>query len=71
MLALSLTSALYIAPRIDAIRAEVDGPIATLPDTDARKVRFGELHGASNGLMLVTLLAGTWLLWIEAKDGPK
>ena len=68
MLAMSLTTGLYIAPRIDAIRADVDGPVAALPDADARKAAFGQLHGASNGLMVVTLLAGVWLIWVETRD---
>lgn len=68
MLAFSLTSGLYVAPRIVALRAEVGGPMAELPDRDARKVEFGQLHGASNALMLLTMLAGTWLIWVETRD---
>jgi uncharacterized membrane protein len=68
MLAASVASGLYLAPRIDTIRDSVQGPVAQLEDTDARKVEFGRLHGASNGLMLVSLLGGLWLMWIELRD---
>jgi MFS family permease len=68
MLAVSVAAGLYIAPRIDAIRDEVHGTVQALPDDDARKVEFGRLHGLSNGLMLATVIAGVWLVWIELRD---
>ena len=68
MLAMSLATALYIAPRIDAIRQSTTGTVAGLPDTDPRKGEFGRLHGFSNGLMLVTLLCGVGLIYAELKD---
>jgi Domain of unknown function (DUF4149) len=69
MLAMSVVTSLVLAPRIDRIRESVTGTVAALPDTDARKVEFGRLHGASTGLMLVTLLAGLGLMWAEVRDG--
>ena len=68
MLGLSVVSVVVIAPRIDAIRRGIDGPIANLPDTDPRRVEFGRLHAASNGLMIVTLIAGLGLLAVEMRD---
>jgi hypothetical protein len=68
MLALHLTSMLWVSPRIDEIREDVGGPIATLPDDDPRRADFGLLHGASTGLMLMTLAAGLGLLWAETRD---
>ncbi|HUF48028.1 MAG TPA: DUF4149 domain-containing protein [Vicinamibacterales bacterium] len=68
MLAASLVSGKVIAPRIDTIRVEAGSAVAALPDTDDRKAQFGRLHGLSNGLMLLTLLAGAWMLWVEMKD---
>jgi hypothetical protein len=68
MLAVSVVTVVAIAPRIDAIQASVTGTIAALPDTDARKVAFGRLHGLANALMLVTLAAGVGLLWAEMRD---
>lgn len=68
MLTFSLVSGLVLAPRIDAIRRETPGAIAALPATDARRVEFGRLHGASDVLMILTLVAGLGLLWYEARD---
>jgi uncharacterized membrane protein len=68
MLAVSLTAGLYIAPRIDGIRDSVHGPVQRLADDDPRKLEFGRLHGISTGLMLGTMLAGVWLMWIELRD---
>jgi hypothetical protein len=69
MLAASLVAGLGLAPRIDAIRRSTDGPVAALPDSDARKARFGRLHGWSNGLMAFVLAGGLWLTWAEMQDG--
>jgi Domain of unknown function (DUF4149) len=68
LLAVSLVTTFVITPRIVAIRDTVGVSIERLPDTDARRVTFGRLHGAANGLMLVTLVAGLGLLWIETID---
>ena len=40
-----------------------------LPDGDASKTEFGRLHGASTTLMMLTLVAGAGLVWMEMKDG--
>jgi len=69
MVAASVGSALFIAPRIDAIRTSVSGPVAALSETDPRRVDFGRWHGISTGLMFATLVAGAWLLRAEMKDG--
>jgi hypothetical protein len=68
MVGLSVTATLVIAPRIEAIREAAPGGIATLPDDDPRRIEFGRLHGASTGVMIVTLVAGLGLLWAEARD---
>jgi hypothetical protein len=69
MLAMSLAAGLWIAPRIDRLRGSTDGPIANLPDGDASKIEFGRLHAASTALMVLTLIAGAGLVWMELKDG--
>lgn len=68
LLTISLVGGLMIAPRIDAIRRSTTGPVASLPDTDSRRTEFGRLHGLSNGLMVLTLLAGAGLIWAELRD---
>lgn len=69
MLAMSLTAGLWIAPRIETIRATTAGPIATLPDGDTTRIEFGRLHGASTALMVLTIVVGAGLVWMEMKDG--
>jgi Domain of unknown function (DUF4149) len=69
MLAMSLSVALWIAPRIEAIRASTTGPIASLPSSDPVRIAFGRLHGASTALMVLTICLGTGLIWMEMKDG--
>jgi Domain of unknown function (DUF4149) len=68
MLAMSLTSALVLSPRIEAIRHDAGGSVRSLPDGDTRKASFGRLHGASTGLFVLTLIAGIGLFWIEMRD---
>lgn len=68
MLAMSLATGLLIAPRINAIRESTPETMASLPDNDPRKIEFGRLHGLSNGLMIVTLVAGVGLIWAELRD---
>ena len=68
MLALGAVSAYYISPRIDQIRNETSGAIASLTDNDPRKAEFGRLHGLSSILMLCTLGAGISLFWAELND---
>jgi MFS superfamily sulfate permease-like transporter len=68
MLAASVTAVLVLTPRIDAIRESTEGAVATLPDSDPRKAEFGRLHGMSNGLMMLVLVGGVWLMWADMKD---
>lgn len=68
MLAASAYTGLIVAPRIDALRAANGTTMAALPDTDPRRREFGQLHGLSNGLMALTLLAGLGVFWIESRD---
>jgi Domain of unknown function (DUF4149) len=68
MLAFGAVSAYYISPRIDQIRNDTGGAIASLREGDPRKVEFGRLHGLSSILMLCTLGAGISLFWAELDD---
>jgi hypothetical protein len=69
MLAASVVGVVVITPRIEAIRASVPGPVASLPETDARRITFGRWHLLSTGLMAATLVAGAGLIWAESTDG--
>lgn len=68
MVTASAYSGLILGPRIDVLRGETATTMATLPDDDPRKMEFGRLHGLANGLMLLTLVAGLGVFWIEARD---
>lgn len=68
MVTASLLLVFVVAPRIDAIRAQTRGTIASLAESDPLRVQFGRLHGLSSGLMLATVMAGLALLWAEMKD---
>jgi hypothetical protein len=68
MLLVSIATSLFITPRIDAIRLETSGTVAALAEDDPRKGTFGRLHALSNGLMLLTVLAGVGLIWVEMRD---
>lgn len=68
MLAVSAVTGLVVGPRIEALRAATSTTVASLPDTDPRKIEFGRLHGLSNGLMVLTLVAGLCVFWIESRD---
>jgi uncharacterized membrane protein len=68
MLAVSVVSGYVISPRVEAIAKSVDGPIASLPQGDARRAEFYRLHGWSNLLLMATALGGIALLWWEARE---
>lgn len=58
MVAGCLVAQLGIAPRIERLRADAGAPIDSLARTDARRVAFGRLHGASVLALGVSMLAG-------------
>jgi hypothetical protein len=68
MIAASVVTGLFISPRIEAIRDDTNGSVASLPDGDARKTQFGRLHAVSNALMLFSIAAGVGLMYAEMKD---
>jgi uncharacterized membrane protein len=68
MLAVALASGYVISPRVAAIAATVNGPIASLPADDPRRVNFYRLHGWSNLLLACTAAGGLVLLWWEARE---
>jgi hypothetical protein len=69
MLAASVASVLVVAPRIERIRASLPHPVASLPESDPRRIDFGRWHQLSTVLMTLTMAAGIGLMWAEMKDG--
>lgn len=68
MLGVALYSGLIVLGTIDAIQLEVGGLPSQLPATDARRVRFDELHQLSTRLMMANVLGALALLYWEARD---
>ena len=54
-----LSAQLIVAPRIEAVRRSVEGPIDALAREDARRIAFGRLHGASVALLGAAAVAAT------------
>ena len=68
MLVMMLVIGFYLIPGVDAIQAQVAGPMAELPDTDPRRLEFNRLHGLSNILFSITAIGGLALCWWEARE---
>jgi len=66
----SLAAQLIVAPRIEAVRASIDGPIDALARDDARRLAFGRLHGASVALLGVAGVAALVTLLLTARAAP-
>ena len=68
MLALTLYSGLVLAAQITRLQKEIGVSVASLAADDARRIRFGQLHGLSSVLMAITGVGGLALLYWEAKE---
>ncbi len=68
MLVMMMVTGFYLIPEVDAIQAQVSGPVSELPDTDPRRVEFNRLHGLSNILFSITAIGGLALCWWEARE---
>jgi len=68
MLAVALYSGAVVLRSADGIRREVGGLPSRLPEGDARRVRFDELHTLSTQLMMVNLVGALTLLFWEARE---
>jgi len=68
MLAVAVYSGVPVTREIESLQATVQGPIAALPATDARRVRFDRLHATSTTLMTINLALGLVLLYWDARD---
>lgn len=68
MLALMMVTGFWLIPQVDAIQAQVQGPVAGLADSDPRRIEFNRLHGLSNILFSITAIGGLALCWWEARE---
>ena len=68
MLVMMMITGFYLIPEVDAIQAQVSGPVSELPNTDPRRMEFNRLHGLSNILFSITAIGGLALCWWEARE---
>jgi hypothetical protein len=68
MLLMMLATGWYILPEVNAIQAQVAGPVSELVATDPRRLEFNRLHGLSNILFSITAVGGLALCWWEARE---
>jgi hypothetical protein len=68
MLAASAYSGIVVSGEIAALQRQIGAAPSSLPDGDARRARFGRLHGLSTALQLVPLLGGLMLMYWEIRE---
>jgi hypothetical protein len=68
MLLLMMYIGFYLLPGVDALQAQVQGPMSALPESDPRRIEFDRLHGLSNMLFSITAVGGLALCFWEARE---
>lgn len=68
MLAATAYSGIVVAAELGSLQRQIGAAPSSLPEGDARRVRFGRLHGLSTALQLVPLLGGLMLIYWEIKE---
>lgn len=68
MVILMMVTGLWLIPQVDAIQAQVVGPVSALAASDPRRAEFDRLHGLSNILFSITALGGLALCWWESRE---
>jgi hypothetical protein len=68
MLGVALYSGVVVFGTIETVQREAGGLPSRLPEGDARRVRFDELHTLSTRLMMINVVAALALLFWEARE---
>ena len=68
MLVMMLVTGFYVIPQVDALQAQVTGPMSALAASDPRRAEFDRLHSMSNILFAITAIGGLALCWWEARE---
>jgi hypothetical protein len=68
MVVLMMVTGLWLIPQVDAIQAQVMGPVSDLAASDPRRLEFDRLHGLSNILFSITAIGGLALCWWESRE---
>jgi hypothetical protein len=67
MLIVALYSGVVVLAAVDAVQQDAGGLPSRLPEEDARRVRFDELHVLSTRLMMLNIAGALALLYWEAR----
>ena len=59
-----------VAPRIERVRKEINGPVEQLPPGDPRRVAFGRLHAASVAWLGLAMIATATTLVLVSPRKP-
>jgi len=68
MLVMMLATGFYVIPQVNAIQAQVKGPVSALAAADPLRVEFDRLHGLSNILFSITAIGGLALCFWETRE---
>jgi uncharacterized membrane protein len=68
MMLLMMYIGFYLLPGVDAIQAQVPGPMSALAETDPKRIEFERLHGLSNILFSITAIGGLALCFWETRE---
>jgi uncharacterized membrane protein len=68
MLLLELYAGVPVMREIESLQSQVKGPMNALAETDARRVRFDELHQTSTVLMTANMALGLVLLFWYVRE---
>lgn len=68
MLLMMIAIGFWLIPQVNAIQAQVSGPVSALSATDPLRIQFDRLHGISNILYSITAFGGLALCFWEARE---
>lgn len=68
MLSMMAATGFWVIPRVNAIQAQVAGPVSALAATDPLRMEFDRLHGTSNILFAITAIGGLALCFWESRE---
>ncbi|HWI16798.1 MAG TPA: DUF4149 domain-containing protein [Vicinamibacterales bacterium] len=68
MLLMMAVTGMWVIPRVNAIQAQVAGPVSALAAADPLRAEFDRLHGTSNILFAITAIGGLALCFWESRE---
>ncbi|MBM3808661.1 MAG: DUF4149 domain-containing protein [Acidimicrobiia bacterium] len=68
MLLMMLATGFWVIPQVNAIQAQVVGPVSELAASNPLRVTFDRLHGLSNIFFAITVIGGLALCFWEARE---